>query len=138
MRSPTGRSTEVVKSTNQYIGNGGSPDGAIQISPEKLVFEPITRNPMGQPFQPGNELVISIIPTAGVTLDISDALAIIPLTDAITGQVSTIGLDDMTAVGDIAIGAGVKTELATYTIPQGKQVYFGGGKIFLSIEDNTA
>jgi hypothetical protein len=139
IRSPSGNEVEVMRSRSEYIGNGGSSDGAIANSPEKWAVAPLVRSPIGT-FQGGDQLILSIIPDAGATLDISDARFIIPITLE-NGTVTHLGNNttDMNSylVGDTAIVAGQETMIAAHTAPTGRKWYFGGDKIFVSIENNA-
>jgi len=141
IRSPSGNQVKVFESRSEYVGHGGSSDGAIANSPEKWVSVPVSRSPSPSGFfKGGDELIVSIIPDAGATLDISDARFIIPITDA-SGNLLNLANNttDMNGylVGDTAIVAAQETVVAKHRAPEGRRWVFGGGKMFMSIENNS-
>jgi hypothetical protein len=141
IRSPQGNTQRVYESRAEYVGAGGSSEGAIANSPEKWAVAPLVQAPTRDKFFYGGcELVLSIIPDAGATLDISDGRFVIPIT-LNNGQVISLSNDALSMngylVGDTAIVAGQETVIAVHRAPEGRKWLFGGDKIFISIENNA-
>ena len=141
IRSPSGNEVEVFRDRSEIVGHGGSPDGAITNSPEKHISAPLVQAPSSSGlFKGGDEVILSIIPDGAATLDISDARWTIPLTLA-NGQVRKLGNNstdmDGYLIGDSAVVAGQESIIAKHIAPTGRRFYFGGDKIFISIENNA-
>jgi len=138
--NPKGESCMVWSGRSEEIGHGGSSDGSIVNSPEKWLELPQSLSPAGKPYFGGCVFSIFFTPDAAVTLDISDARIIIPFTLE-NGVVSTIGNNavdmDKYLIGDVALVAGQESLICEHRIPQGNRQAFGGGKIFVSLENNA-
>lgn len=141
--TPKGNTIEVLRSRSESVGNGGSSEGTIANSREKWMRVGAVGAPDGKPFYAGCEIILSLVSDGAVTLDISDARFVIPVMNAASGKVKELpnqaaGTDwCLKRIGDSAIVADIKTEIIRFRIPEGSLYFFGGGAIFVSIEDNA-
>jgi len=135
IRKPDGKMYPVLKRDVYALAPGGSPDGAIANTPDVWAYAPISAVTAFR----DDELIIKIKTVAAATLDASDAKWIIPLTIKDEGIVH-LGNNstdfDVLVLADTAYVAAQETFAAIHRFK--KTAKFGGDKIFLSIEDNTA
>ncbi len=133
--NPMGSRNLVAQGETTYWGAGKSPDGVIANSPEKWAYIPLS------------PLVLTggwkVLPTVTIHvtadgMDVSDGAWQIPVTIKGVGlrhlSVTDCGGADLAASTTI----GVEHDLGTgYTVPQGQELRIGGGKIFMSAEDDA-
>lgn len=149
MENPAG-TRRLVKSANAAYwncANLGSADGSISTTatPEKWNLLPLSGDTGG----PGYKIVITYTASTATTLDASDCVGIIPV--MVNGSMQTIGINgggggglgnsNFTSVltaGDNAYVANVETPVAIIASKENVDFKCGGGKVFLSLEDNTA
>lgn len=123
--------------------NLGSPDGAISTTalPNEWSFLPLSTEIGGG----GYRIVFVFTPSAGVTLDASDCVAIIPVN--IGGNQETIGFNggnginnsnfsSVIALGDTAYVSGQPTVAWSIAANSGVTFSVGGGTVFASLENN--
>ena len=141
MKSPQGNKALMLQAITAETGPGGSSEGVIANTPEKWMLVPVTSAPTKDGyFYGGCELEITFIPDANVTLDISDARFNIPLTRS-NGTLQVLGNNttdmDGYLIGDVALVAGVETQIARHKIKEGERVMFGGGRLWFGLENNA-
>jgi hypothetical protein len=147
IENPSG-ARKLVKSANAGLwncANLGSPDGVISTTatPEKWNY--LQEVGGGKP---GYKIVLTYTPSANTTLDISDAVAIIPV--RINGQSQTLGHnggggggfgnDNFTSVlagSDSAFVANIEANVWVVRANEGVYFSVGGDKVFMSLEDNA-
>jgi len=131
VRKPSGHMYLLMDKRVEEIGPSGSADHVVQSTPEKWTIIPMSNVPINR----GDVLVCNVISDAADTTDYSDCVFSIPFVHQQTGVVKTVSDGDMTGA-DIALIASTEVTLATYEFVGGP--YFFGGKIFMSVEDDTA
>jgi len=132
VRGPSGVEYPLYQGSSAGLGPSGSADGVIQSTPEKWLFVPTNPNPITK----DSRVIIYVKLTSADGIDWSDCGTHIPVTMA-NGQASVLVNGDFTG-SDLPASttAGVWHELAYYDVTQ--PMHFGGGKIFFSLEDDTA
>jgi hypothetical protein len=141
VRSPAGNSVKVFQQRTEATAVlTGSSEGVISNTPEKWLRVGLVGDPKGKPFYGGCELVVSFIPDANATLDISDARWVIPITLA-NGTLINLSNNatDMNGflIGDNTVVAAVEGNLGIHRAPEGRYWYFGGGSLYISVMDNA-
>jgi len=112
-------------------------------TPEKLNFLPPSADVGG----PGYFIDITYVPSVATTLDVSDAVVMLPV--IVNGQMRTLGNDDNGGIGlsefTVTLSPADGAYIADFEQPfqsvrANDGVYFriGGDKCFISLEDNTA
>jgi hypothetical protein len=141
VRSPTGNAVKVLEQRTEVLAMiTGSSEGVISQTSEKWAYVGRVGTPKGGFFYGGCELVVSFIPDANATLDISDARWNIPLTLNNGSQiVLTNNATSMNSylIGDNTVVANNETVLGKYRAPEGQYWMFGGGSIYISVMDNA-
>jgi len=121
-------------------GAGGSADGSIAVatSQDKWAYLP----PSSVLCQYGDKIVITIKLDAEDGLDTTDCYIAVPV--QIIGEGSKwlnqadFGVSTTTHDHPASTNAGTWFDLAPgYAVPEGKRMTVGGGRIFLSVEDDT-
>jgi len=138
------KSRKLVYSGAAYSsGPGGSSDGTIANTPEKWNSMNISNDVSG----PGYSIEFDINVGTGATSDASDAVWVIPI--QVNGQAQTIGNDQAAgglgndnfvvdlANADRAYVANVETPVARYRAKEGVHFRVGGGRFFLTHENNA-
>lgn len=140
---PDGSRRQVASASNYWFGPGGSSEGVIANTPEKWNFLPLSQWVGGA----GYKLLITLTAGAAKTVDASDGAMQLPI--VVNGQPTIIGNsahasgimnDNFTvtqAAADTAYVAGSETPYLIYTANPGVSFQVGGGRVFLSIEDNA-
>ena len=102
--------------------------------------------------QPGSKIIFEFIAGTSATLDISDAVWILPV--VVNGQEQSVGnsaaaggignsyFTNTYTIGDVAIVASVPTVLAIYTAKESVHFNIGGltaagSRLFVSLENNS-
>lgn len=140
---PDGRIKEVMKShVTRTAPQGGAADGAVAsvLSPDELMHVPTT----GPVIPVNGVLKVEVTTEAGDGIDVSDCIWQIPITK-VDSNGNAIGTDllsrsdftnptpaDYTAVANIPVVAG------GYTVTNATGIRFGGGHIYLDVQDDTA
>ena len=137
----------VTKSGNRYkllqnrveaLGPSGSPNHVVGSTPEKWLYIP----PQGKVIPPDSKIYLLFKSDEDDTCDVSDCVISIPFTHVQTGNVTIITdadfkkVDGITALADMSLPAGQEITWGVADAPA--HHVFGGGKIFISIEDDTA
>jgi len=133
--NPNGNKVRLFQGINEQTGPGGSPDGAqAVVKDNELPFMPL--NP--KILKGGDKIVVYGVMKAADGADASDAVFNVPIRR--NGQLEYLSRADLGYTTDIpaASVADVEHQLgAGYTIPEGDQVQLGGGKFFMSWEDDA-
>lgn len=138
IRKKTGANAGLMKKVYQNqtaaLAAGGCPDGVPAAKPSDWLSVPAMR---GIKANPDDELVITLTTVSAVTLDASDAVWSIPMT--LDSGLTTLGNNssdfDVLALADTAYVAGQETVAAVHKFKEGG--FFGGGKIFVAVENNA-
>ncbi len=131
--SPGGDRRRLFQGINEQTGPSGSPDGAqAVVKDNELPYMPVN------PFilKGGDKLMVCGVMKAAKGADASDAIMNIPIRR--NGAQEYLSTADIGYTVDIPASsvANVEHQLgAGYTVPQGDQVQLGGGKYFISWED---
>ena len=143
IESPSGVRKLVASNDMYWWGPGGSSDGTIANTPEKWNFLPKSNIRGG----PGYKIVLSASVGTGATADASDMAMVLPV--EINGSqqyvgnsahAAGIGNDNFTATlaaGDVAYVASREQPILIYTAKEGVNFSVGGGKTFISLENNS-
>lgn len=127
---------KVFEGVNEITGPGGSPDGAAAtVKDNELPYMPRS----GVQARGGDKILMTVELTAADGLDASDSVVIVPI------QVQGKGLRnlDRTAFGyitDYPAGSLASLELPLGVgkeVPTGEVWNIGGGKYFISVEDDA-
>jgi hypothetical protein len=133
--SPGGNKVRLFQGVNEQTGPGGSPDGAqAVVKDNELPFMPLV------PFQMkgGDKLVFYGVMKISDGADASDSVFNIPIRR--NGALEYLSVADIGYTTDIPASsvANVEHQLgAGYTVPEGDAVQLGGGKYFLSWENDA-
>ncbi|MBR9702595.1 hypothetical protein GOV10_01035 [Candidatus Woesearchaeota archaeon] len=134
--SPSGDKRKLFQGVNEQTGPGGSPDGAqATVKDNELPYMP------AQPFvlKGGDKLVVFGIMKTADGADASDSVFNIPILR--NGGLEYLSIADIGYSTDLPASsvANVEHQLgAGYTVPEGDKIQLGGGKYFISWEDDTA
>lgn len=141
--NPSGARRLVQSSAAYWWGPGGSSEGAIANTPEKWNILPLSADTGG----PGYSIEVTLTAGAAATTDASDSAMVIPV--VVNGNSQTIG-NSVHAAGlgnanftvdlaatDMAFVAGVETPYLRYRAKEGVYFKVGGGRTFVSIENNA-
>lgn len=135
--SPAGDRKKVFTGVNEQTGPGGSPDG-VQATVKDNELPTMSLNQFAIPA--GFKIILAVKLKVADGLDSSDAVINIPYRDQ-TGALNyltrlDLGYDvDMPAStpADIIVDLGEGK-----TVPDGQTWFIGGGKYFMSVENDTA
>jgi len=133
--SPSKRKEPLFQGVNEQTGPGGSPDGVqAVVKDNELPYMPV------QPFtmKGGDRLMLFVELTAADGLDASDAVVNVPIVR--NGRLEYLDRTDFGYTTDYPAAslADVEHQLgAGYLVPEGDQIQLGGGKYFISIENDA-
>jgi len=133
--SPGGDRKRLFQGVNEQTGPGGSQDGAqAVVKDNELPFMPL------HPFQlkGGDKLLVCGVMKTADGADASDSIFNVPIRR--NGALEYLSRADLGYTSDLpaASVADVEHQLgAGYTIPQGDVVQLGGGKYFISWENDA-
>ena len=133
--SPNGDRKRLFQGVNEQTGPGGSPDGAqATVKDNELPFMPV------QPFamKGGDKLVVYGLMKTADGADASDSILNIPIMR--NGRLEYLSRADVGYTTDLPASsvADVEHQLgAGYTVPEGDTIMLGGGKYFMSWEDDA-
>jgi len=133
--SPGGKKERLFSAVNEQTGPGGSPDGVqATVKANELPFMAV--NPF--PLKGGDILRVYGVLKATDGADASDSVWNIPIVR--NGAVEYLTREDLGYTVDIPAASviSVDHQLGTgYTVPEGDTIMLGGGKYFISWEDDA-
>ena len=133
--APNGNKVRLYSGVNEQMGPGGSPDGVqATVKDNELPFMPVA------PFQMkgGDKLVAYGVMKTADGADASDSVFNIPIRR--NGALEYLGTSDIGYTSDLPAASVISVEHqlgAGYTVPEGDMIQLGGGKFFISWEDDT-
>lgn len=127
---PNGLRIPILSMRTEEAGPGGAPDHAVSANQEKWRTIPVG----GPIINHGDQLVGTLILDASDGIDVSDCVFSIPFKRQ-DGGLDLVSDADVTMT-DITPPASTETQLFTYSFVGGPRK-FGGGTIFMAIEDDT-
>jgi len=133
--SPDGRQVRLFSGVNEQCGPGGSPDAQQATTKDnEIPFMPV------YPFvlKGGDKLVMKGVMKTADGADASDSIFNVPIRR--NGQLEYLTRADFGYTTDLPASsvANVEHQLgAGYTVPEGDMVQLGGGKFFISWEDDA-
>jgi len=133
--SPSGDKKRLFQGINEQTGPGGSPDGAqATVADNQLPFMP----PHPFPLKGGDILRVFGVLKVADGADASDSIFNIPIRR--NGALEYLSTADVGYTSDIPAASVISVEHqlgAGYTVPQGDVVQLGGGKYFISWENDA-
>ena len=133
--SPSGDKKRLFQGVNEQTGPGGSPDGAqAVVKDNELPFLPV--NPFV--LKGGDKLVVYGVMKTADGADASDSIFNVPIRR--NGALEHLSRADLGYTTDLPASsvANVEHQLgAGYTVPEGDRIQLGGGKYFISWEDDA-
>jgi len=137
--TPNGHKIKIYENNLAALGPSGSSEGTIASTPEKWLTLPVI-NAKDKVLRVNDQLEITGTLVGAETLDASDSQFVIPITFSDGGVGTLVAPDnttewDVKACGDLVMIADIEMSLCKKTIR--KPFALGGGKIFLSMEDNS-
>jgi len=133
--SPNGDKVRLFQGVNEQTGPGGSPDGAqATVKDNELPYMPM------HPFtlKGGDKLIVFGVMKTADGADASDSIFNIPIRR--NGALEYLSRADLGYTSDLpaASVADVEHQLGSgYTVPEGDKVQLGGGKYFISWENDA-
>lgn len=135
--APNGDRKKVFAGVNEQTGPGGSPDGVqATVKDNELPFMPV--NSFAIPS--GWKIILATKLKAADGADASDAVVNVPVRDQ-TGAQRYLTVTDFGYTTDLpaATPASIVIDLGSgYTVPDGQTLFVGGGKYFVSLENDAA
>lgn len=134
--APNGDKQRLFQGVNEQTGPGGSPSGAqATVKANELPFFNV------HPFvlKGGDKLVIYGVMKTADGSDASDCVFTVPILR--NGGLEFLSAADFGYTTDYPAASPANVELqlgAGYTVPEGDNIQFGGGKGFMSWEDDAA
>lgn len=130
--NPQGEKKKLFGNNVAALGPSGSADGAIASTPEKWLFLPLD----GKTILPNSIITIEVTLNAADGIDWSDCALVLPYVNA-SGGADSFQNADFTGTDLVAATtAGTPHQLAYMVVKQ--PIRIGGGKVFFSLEDDTA
>ena len=133
--APSGKKTPLFQGINEQTGPGGSPDGAqATVKDNEIPYMPV--NPIM--LSGGDKIQVFVELKTADGLDASDSIITLPIRR--NGAPEYLSTADFGWTVDYPAASPASVELqlgAGYTIPEGDKVQIGGGKYFISIEDDV-
>ena len=134
--APSGKVTPLFQGVNEQTGPAGSPDGVqATVKDNELPFMPLNPTVL----RGGDKLAVVIYLKVADGLDASDSVFNIPIRR--NGALEYLSTTDFGYTTDYPAASPINTPLqlgAGYTVPEGDTVQLGGGKYFISVENDTA
>lgn len=134
--SPGGNRSILFQGVNEQTGPGGSPDGAqAVVKDNELPHMPVNNIPL----KGGDKLIIYGVMKTADGADASDSIFNVPIRR--NGNLEYLSRADLNYTTDLPAASVVNVEHqlgAGYTVPEGDTIHLGGGKYFISWEDDTA
>jgi hypothetical protein len=133
---PNGDRKRIFSGVNEQTGPGGSQDGVqATVKDNELPFMPLNQFPIPA----GYKIILAARLKTADGADASDAVINIPVRDQ-SGAQRYLTRTDVGYTTDLpaATPAGIVVDLgAGYTVPDGQTLFLGGGKYFISLEDDA-
>ena len=133
--APSGKKTPLFQGVNEQTGPAGSPDGVqATVKDNELPFMPLNEARL----QGGDKIVVFAILKVADGIDASDCVINLPIRR--NGALEYLSTADLGFTVDYPAStpANVELQLGTgYTVPEGDSVQVGGGKYFISIENDA-
>lgn len=133
--APNGDKKKLFQGVNEQMGPAGSPDGVqATVKDNELPFMKV--NPF--PLKGGDILMMVGIMKTADGADASDSVMNIPILR--NGGLEHLTTADIAYTADIPAASVITTEHQLgvgYTVPQGDVIQLGGGKYFISWEDDA-
>ena len=133
--APSGKKTPLFQGVNEQTGPAGSPDSVqATVKDNELPYMPL--NPAT--LQGGDKITVFTILKVADGIDASDCVFNIPIRR--NGALEYLSTADLDFTTDYPASSPAEVELqcgAGYTVPQGDIVQLGGGKYFISVEDDA-
>lgn len=133
--APSGKRERLFQGVNEQTGPGGSPDGAqATVKDNELPFMPL--NPFV--LKGGDKLIVAGVLKVADGADASDSVMNIPIRR--NGALEYLSVTDVGYTVDLPAASVtlVEHQLGTgYTVPEGDIVQLGGGKYFISWENDA-
>lgn len=134
--APNGDRKKLFSGVNEQTGPGGSPDGVqATVKDNELPFMPLNQFPVPS----GWKIILAVKLKAADGADASDAVVNLPVRDQ-SGAQKYLTRTDLGYSTDLpaATPASQTIDLgAGYTVPDGQTLFIGGGKYFISLEDDA-
>lgn len=135
-KAPQGDEKRLFQGVNEQTGPGGSPDGVqATVKDNELPFMP-TNNFV---LKGGDKLLLKVYLKTADGIDASDCVINVPIRR--NGNLEYLSAADFGFITDYPASTPASVELALgsgYTVPEGDQIQLGGGKFFISVENDTA
>jgi hypothetical protein len=133
--APSGKKERLFQGVNEQTGPGGSPDGVqATVKDNELPYMP----PHPFRMKGGDKLVVYGVMKTADGADASDSVMNIPILR--NGALEYLSTTDIVYTTDLpaASVANVEQQLGTgYTVPESDQIQLGGGKYFISWENDA-
>lgn len=122
---------------NARTGPGGAPDGAqATVKDNELPSMGVASS---FPLRGGDKLQMTVELSTADGIDASDCVFNVPIVR--NGQVEELSIADFGFTVDYPASTPASVELplgAGYTVPENDTIFLGGGKFFISVENDTA
>lgn len=134
--APNGDRKKIFSGVNEQTGPGGSPDGVqATVKDNELPFMPQNLFPIPA----GYKIILAVKQTVADGADASDAVVNLPVKDQ-TGALRYLTRVDLGY--DVDLPAATPADLILdlgegYTVPEGQTLFVGGGKYFISLENDA-
>ncbi len=133
---PNGNRVKLFQGVNEQTGPGGSQDG-VQATTKDNELPMMPQG--GYAIRAGYKIIPQVKLTAADGLDASDAVFNVPVRDQ-NGQQQYLTRTDFGYDTDFPASTPASLWLdlgAGYTVPESQTLFFGGGKYFVSVEDDA-
>lgn len=135
--NPNGDRKKLFSGVNEQTGPGGSPDGVqATVKDNELPFMPLNQFPVPA----GWKIILTVELKVTDGMDASDCVVNLPVRDQ-TGAQRYLTVSDLGIDTDLPASSPTNVKIDTgegYTVPDGQTLFIGGGKYFISLEDDTA
>lgn len=133
--NPNGNKVRLFQGVNEQVGPGGSPDGAqATVKDNEIPYMP----PHPFVLKGGDKLIVYGVMKVADGADASDSVMNIPILR--NGALEYLTTADIGYTTDIPAASVVNVEHqlgAGYTVPEGDKLQLGGGKYFISWENDA-
>ena len=134
--NPTGDRKVLFSGVNEQTGPGGSPEGVqATVKDNELAMMPMNPTPVNG----GSKIILAMKLKTADGSDASDCIANVPVRDA-SGSLRYLTLADFGHTVDFPAStpADVMLDCGTgYTVTEGQTLRIGGGKMFISLENDV-
>jgi hypothetical protein len=133
---PNGDRKKLFQGINEQTGPGGSPDGVqATVKDNELPYMPLSSFACPS----GSKIIVQVKLSAADGADASDSVINIPVRDQSGNQVY-LNRTDISYTADFPASSPASVWLdcgAGYTVPDSTVMFLGGGKYFISVEDDA-